>query len=72
MTEQQQLDICPGVGLLDHMVAQVLVSKRTATLLFTAAVPICIPASGTGALPFLHSLSSIYCLETFFDDGHSD
>ena len=22
--------------------------------------------------PFLHTLSSIYCLQIFFDDGHSD
>ena len=47
------------------MVAPFLVFKRTAILFFIVAVPIYIPTSGVGGFPFLHSLSSIYCLEIF-------
>ena len=34
-------------------------------------VPIYIPTISVGGFPFFHTLSSIYCLQTF-DDGHSD
>jgi len=56
------LDICPAVGLLDHVVALFLVFKETSVLLFTEAVPVYIPINGVGRFTFLHTLSSIYCL----------
>ena len=34
------LDICPGVGLLDHMVTLILVFKGTSVLFSIVAVPI--------------------------------
>ena len=34
-------------------------------------VPIYIPTISVGGFPFLHTLSSVYCLQVF-DDGHSD
>ena len=53
------LDIYPGVGLLDHMVTLCSVFWRTSLLLSTVAVPVCIPPSSVGGLPFLHTRSSI-------------
>ena len=41
------------------------------TVLHTV-VPIYIPTNSVGGFPFLNILSSIYCLENFFDDGHFD
>ena len=41
-------DICPGVGLLDHMVALFLVFKGTFILFSTVAVPIYIPTNSVG------------------------
>ena len=62
------LDICPGVGLLDHMVALFLVFKGNSIFFSIVALPVYIPTNSDGGFPFLHILSSIYC----FDDGHSD
>ena len=62
------LDICSGVGLLDHMVALFLVFKGTSIFFSIVALPVYIPTNSDGGFPFLHILSSIYC----FDDGHSD
>ena len=42
------LDICPGVGLLDHMVALVLVFKGTSILFSVVAAPIYIPTNSVG------------------------
>ena len=53
------LDLCPGVGLL---VALFLVFKGTSTLFPLVTVPIYIPTNSVGGFPFLHTLSSIYCL----------
>ena len=58
--------ICPGVGLVDHMVTLflVVVFFKGAYVLFSiVAAPIYLPSS-VGRFPFLYSLSSIY--------GHSD
>ena len=41
------LDICPGVGLLSHMVALFLVFYRTSILFSIVAVPIHIPTNST-------------------------
>ena len=49
-----------GVGLLDHVVALVLVFKGTSISFSIVTVPIYIPSNRVGA--FLHILSSIYCL----------
>ena len=53
------LDICPGVGLQDHIVVLFLVFKETAILLSIGTVPIYIPTNNVGGFPFLHALSSI-------------
>ena len=47
------LDICPGVGLLDHIVALFLVYKGASIL----DVPIYISTNSVGGFPFLHTLS---------------
>ena len=52
--------ICPGVGLLDHMVTLFLVFKRTSRLSSIVVAPIYIPTNSTGEFPFFHILSSIY------------
>jgi len=62
------LDICPGVGFLDHMVAVFLVFKGTSIFFSIVALPVYIPTNSVGGFPFLHILSRIY----YFDDGHSD
>ena len=64
-------DICPGVGLLldiylDHMVALFLLFWGTSTLFSTVAAPIYIPTNSVGGFPFLHTLSSIHYLHTFW------
>ena len=42
------LDICQGMGLLDHMLALFLVSQGTFLLFFIVAVPVCIPTNRVG------------------------
>ena len=56
-------DICPRVGLLDLMVALFLVFKGNCVLFSMMAAPIYIPTNSVGGFPFLHILSSIYCLQ---------
>ena len=56
------LDICTGVGWLGHVVALFLVSLGISILFSVVAVPIYIPVNSVGGFPFLHTLSSIYCL----------
>ena len=53
-------DICPEVGLLDHLVAQFLVFKESFTLFSIQTVPIYIRTNSIGGFPFPHTLSSIY------------
>ena len=55
-------DICPGMGLLDHMVILFLVFEGTSRLFSIVAAPIYIPTHSAGGFPFLHTLSSIYYL----------
>ena len=68
------LDICPGVGLQDHMVTLLLgfyfllFRKNfygTSILISIEAIPIYIPTNSVGRLPFLHTISSIYYLLIF-------
>ena len=54
--------ICLGVGLLDHMVVLFLVFKGISIPSSIVAVSIYIPTNSARAFPFLHTLSSIYCL----------
>ena len=56
------LDICPGVGLVDHVVALFLVFKGTSIFFSIMALPVYIPTNSVGGFPFLHILSNIYCL----------
>ena len=54
------LGICPGVGLMDHMVILFLCFWGTSMLFSIVGAPFCIP----------NTLSNIIC--RFFNDGHSD
>ena len=65
------LDICPAVGLLDHMVILFLIFEGTSILFCIMVVPMYIPTISEGRYSFLHILSSIYYFWTF-DDNHSD
>ena len=57
--------ICLGVGLLCHMVVLFLVFKGISIPSSIVAISINIPTNGAKSFPFLHTLSSIYCLQTF-------
>ena len=57
--------------MLGHIVVLFLVFKGISVLSFIVVVLVCIPTNSTRGFPFLHTLSSIYCL-WIFDDGHSD
>ena len=59
-------DICPVVGLLDHMVVVFLILKRTSILLSIMVVSVYIPTNSVGGFPFLHILSKIYYLQIFW------
>ena len=65
------LDLCPGVGLLDHMVALVLVFWGISMLFSIVVVSVYIPTDCVGGYPFLPTLSSI-CYLWLFNDGHSN
>ena len=54
--------ICAEVGLLGHMAVLFPVFKEISTLFSIAAVLVCIPTKSVRGFPFLHTLSSIYCL----------
>ena len=58
--------ICLGVGLLDHMVVLFLVFKGISTPSSILAVTIYIPTNSARTFPFLHTLSNVYCLQTFW------
>ena len=55
-------DIYSGVGFQGHMVALFLGFYGISNVFFGVAIPIYIPANSVGGFPFLHTLSSIYCL----------
>ena len=54
--------ICLGVGLLGHMVVLFLVFKGLFIPSSIVAVSIYIPTNSARVFPFIHILSSIYCL----------
>ena len=51
-------DICPGVGLLGHMVVLQLIFWGTHPMFSTLFVPVSTPVNSEGGFPFLHTLSS--------------
>ena len=51
-------------GLLDHMAVLFPVFKGISTLFSIVAVPVCVPADSARGLPLLHTLPSIYRLQT--------
>ena len=60
------LDMCPGMGLLDHRVVLFLDFWGTSILFSTVAAPIYIPKNSVQGFPFLHILSNICYLYTFW------
>src|SRR5574340_874406 len=54
--------VCPVVGLLDHKAVLFPVFEGISTLFSIVAVLVCIPTNSVRGFPFLHTLSSIYCL----------
>ena len=65
------LDICPTVGLMDHMATLFLLFLGTALLFSIATKPIYIPTNSIkGFLFSISFLTSIICRH--FNDGHSD
>ena len=64
--------VCPITGLLDLMVVLAVLFKVVSILFSIVAVPFYILTKSARGFPFLHTLSSIYCLYIIFDDGCSD
>ena len=71
-------DICPGVGLQDHIVTLFLVSLGTCILFSIVAAPIYISTNSRGGVPFLQRFSEfgemvsirfLTFLSTFFYPG---
>ena len=58
--------VCPAVGLLGRMAVLFPVFKGISTLFSIVAVPVCILINSVRGFPFLHTLSSIYCLKSFW------
>ena len=66
------MDICPGVGLLDHMVVLFLVFQETSLLFFIVASSVYIPTDSVEGFPFLHTSLQQSLFVVFFDDVLSD
>ena len=64
--------ICPAVGLLGCMAILFSVFQGVSTPFSIVGVPVCISTKSVRGFPFLHTLSSIYCLYRVFDGGRSD
>ena len=64
------------IWLLDHMMILFLVFWGTSIPFSIVASLICIPTNSVGGLPFLHTLSSIYCstphcsFDFYFSNNH--
>ena len=65
------LDICPGVGFLDHMVVLYFVFRGTSILFSIVVVPVYIPTKSVGQFPF-STPSPAFVLCGLINDGHSD
>ena len=61
----------PSSGILGHMAVLFPVFLGISILFSIVAVLVCIPTNIVRGFPFLHTLSSIYCLYIFYD-GHCD
>ena len=57
--------VCPAMGLLGHKVVLFAIFSGISTLFSIVAVLVCIPTNSVWGFPFLHTLSSIYCLQIF-------
>ena len=66
------LDLYLTVGLLDHMVVPFLVFQGTTILFSIVAAKSYIPMESVLRFTFLHILTSICYLQTFFDNSQSD
>ena len=55
----------PAVGFLDHKAVLFPVFKGISTLFSIVTVLVCILTNSVRGFPFLHTFSSIYCLQTF-------
>ena len=60
--------MCPGVGLLDHMVVLFLVFWGTSILLSVVTSPISVPKNSVRGLPFLHTLFVICNIPLLYVD----
>ena len=65
------VDICLGVGLLNHMVLLVLVPSGTSILFSIVALPTHIPTNRGGEFPFSTS-SPAFVIYRLFHEDHSD
>ena len=65
------LDICPRVGLLDHLGVLFVVFKGTFMLFSIVAIPVYI-STNCRRLPFPKPSSTFIVWRFFFDGGHSD
>ena len=65
---QFSLDICAGVGLLDHMLGLFLDFKEPSQISPYWLLPIYIPASSIGRFPLLHTVSTFDIFRCFTDD----
>ena len=63
------MDICPGVGLLDHTATLLLVFWETSILFSIVSTPIYIPTKSIGGFLFSTPSSSIYCLSAYDFDS---
>ena len=64
-------DICPGVGLQDHMVTLFLVFKGTFIPFSMVAAPIYIPTNSVGGFLF-STPPPVFIIYRLFNDGDSD
>ena len=64
-------DICPGVGLLDHMVTLFLVFSETSILFSIVIAPIYIPTNSGGSSHF-STPSPAFIVCRLLNDGHYD
>ena len=58
--------VCPAVELLGCMAILFPVFWGVSTLFSILAVLVCISTNSVRGFPFLHTLSGIYCLQTFW------
>ena len=62
----------PRSGIAGSFGSSISSFLRNLTLFSIVSVPVCISTKSVRGFPFLHTLSSIYCLYRVFDGGRSD